>query len=64
MQMQPTQMTSQTTDGAATQTTNNNADNYTTTQTTFINNIADYNADADKADNFADNRQQCRRQMT
>jgi hypothetical protein len=39
--------------GAATQTTDNNADDYATMQTTFVNNVADYDADADNKDDFA-----------
>jgi hypothetical protein len=49
MQMQTpqtTQTTTQTTDGATTQRMDNNADNYAATQTTFVNNVADYDADA------------------
>jgi hypothetical protein len=55
MQMQMMQMTKQTMGGTAMQTTEDDTDNYAAMQTTFIDNIADYNADTDDAHNFADN---------
>jgi hypothetical protein len=35
-----------------------NADDYAAKQTTFVNNVANYNADSDNAGNFADNGRQ------
>jgi hypothetical protein len=51
--MQTMQTTTQMTDSTATQTMVDDADNYAATQTTFINNVADYDTDTDNAEDFA-----------
>ncbi len=44
--------------------TDNDADNYAAMQMTFVNDVTDYDADADNADDFADDGRQHRQWMT